>query len=546
MAITLQDIDDSLRADGIDPNTGYKLAQMPQTAQAQQGNGFINSLAQSAPVQGVLGAGDALRSFFTQSANMLPGVNIPDPRFGNGNAYDVGRFAGNVGTFVGGGEALDSWRALTAAKDIPLASQVASLLGKTGDGSFMGALPGVAKRAIGSGIYGALTNQDDRAGGAAEGSALSAGLDTLPGAFGLAGKLMSGFKPQQTMENIISALSGGKGLEENSQSLAQDIQNTFQQKVNEGQALYQPVFDQFGNSSLELNNPLRRLYNTPSQYLSLGNDVVGSYDRDLKDVHDQFLQDPTLQNAHSLQSQLGSSIRDLQATESKSGLTAADRSTLQGYQKAQQALKTDINQFLYSKSPDLANQYQSATQNWAQNVVPYLDNRGIAGIAKGDITNPRDITNIFKSPEPNVQKIVDDLPDDAKNKVLYSILGKTNATKSPQNLVNAFNKLDEQGLSSYVTPDLASQISQLSSAIGKRTNLDRLIGVGAGALLGHGLGIAPMAAELAGAAGGALFGPQLLSKIPSIGGNEFISTLAKNAYPGIKKAILANNIPGVQ
>jgi hypothetical protein len=302
--------------------------------------------------------------------------------------------------------------------------------------------------------------------GAAIGGSLGAASELAPAAIGATKNLASGamgaIQPQKYAQQLLSTLGGGNTLEGNAQSLAGDIQNAFANRVNQGNAQYAPVFDKYGNSPIynELNN------NSGNYQTFNPSDL--NYDRNLNKLHDQFTSDPTLQNAHNLQSQLGSSIRKLQASDVKGNLSVGDRSTMQGYQDAQGALKGDINNFLTTQDPMAANQYNAATANWAQNVTPYLENSKIAQIAKGDVTNPDSITTLFKSPEPELRQIVNDVGPSANNKILYAELGKTQANLTPEKLTTAYNSLDNKGLGSYVTPDLAQQFEQLSGKTSAR------------------------------------------------------------------------------
>jgi hypothetical protein len=353
---------------------------------------------------------------------------------------------------------------------------------------------------------------------------------------GMISRTVQAFQPQKVAENIMDTLSGGKNLEENAQSLAQDIQSAFKARKTEGNALYKPVFDAEGNNAI-----------TNENYTSLDKDVVDSYDRKLKNLHQNFVDNPTLQNAHDLQSQLGSSIRQLQTAVSKGTADISTRNALQGYQEAQNAIRNDINDYLTAKNPDLANQYQEATANWLQNVVPYTDNPKLAQIATGEITNPKNINNLFKNPEPEVQKIVDDLGTDAKNKILYSQIGKLNPKLTPDVLAQKLDPaaLDTQGLSSYLSPELQGQLNTLKSRINARNTLQRLVGGGSTYLgLSH-LGINPeVAASVATGAG--IYTPKVVnalsSRINTARLNNAIQDLLKQGSPTAKKIALAEGI----
>lgn len=501
------------------------LSQLEGNAAPQQNQSFLSQMANSPLVNGVLGAGDALTS--TLSAGLV------NPHNASGTAYNVGKFAGNVGGFLGGGELLDTARAGVEA--LPYVGQLAKLMG--GDG-----LTGASKfgadalrQGTGTAAYGALTNPDDRLKGAAEGfggGALGAGLPWAAKGVGAAANFI---RPQKYAEQLMDSLSGGKGLEDSGKSLAQDVKNTYEQKVNEGAALYKPVFDAEGDSKIYKG---KWQDNGNSAYGSLNPKLFDNYSQDVQDLHFAFGKNPTLQNAHNLQSQLGTEIRQ----NSKGNLSIADQNTVKGYQKAQSALKDDINNFMADKNPDLASQYQVATKNWAENVVPYIENPKISKMAKGDIENPRNISNIFRNPEADTQKVIDDMGPEASRKILYSELGKVKLT--PEKLAEAYGKLESKGLSSYVTPKLSDQFDTLLGRTKARNAAQFLAGgVGGGLLGGHtGIPYAEMLGTLLGAGVGA--GAHYLPKM-GIPLSSF-SNAAGAAYNPLRQAVLANAIPGAQ
>jgi hypothetical protein len=347
---------------------------------------------------------------------------------------------------------------------------------------------------------------------AAAGGTTSAALSLIP--FGL-GRATNGLQTQEYAQNILKNLSGGNSIEENGKSLAKDLQDAFNQKQAEAKALYSPVFDQYGENNIyPLVNPKAN-----SQYLNLDPDITDNFNnRSITSLHKTFMDSPTFQNAHNLQSQLGTAIRSIQNAQLKSGGSVADNLTLQGYQEARNALKSDMGSFLDNVNPQAASQYNLASQHFAQNVTPYLANPKLAQIAQGEITNPKTVTSLFQNPEPEMQQIVEDMGSGAANKILYSLLGKTQNNLTPQNLINAFNSLDKNGLSSYITPDLANQIQTLAAKTSSKNNTQNILGAAIGSHFGG----------VPGAAAGAWLTPKLAQALNS----PLASTLLKGIRKG--------------
>jgi hypothetical protein len=399
-----------------------------------------------------------------------------------------------------------------------------------------------AESAAGRILSGALfggTQADDPVKGAGEAGGLTAAVEAIPGVGKLAGKAFEAISPQKHAQQMLDSLGSGKSLEENAKSLARAIQDSYKNKMAEGGALYQPVFDKVGDTKLYdvITDPAN------SSYKNLSEDITKNYDIDLKDLHNNFVKNPTFNNAHELRSQLSSTIRQLSKNPAPEQAT---RNEIKAYQRAKNALDTDMDLFLSQATPDLASQYKAANTYWATNVAPYRENSRIAKIASGDITNPKNIANIFSAPEPETLQIVNDLGGGAAHKILYAELGKNKGKLTPEKLANAIGNLDKQGLSSYVTPEFEKQADTLANKIKLRNGAGLVASGLAGGGVGHAIGI-PYG-ETLGATIGAGLSPllnTLSGKIPSNSATaQQIARAISAGYRPLSKAIIANTING--
>jgi len=505
------------------------LAQLNDTSPQNQDDSILSTVANSPGIQAILGAGDAVRNTMASAANLLPGVNISPVQSGQGMAYDVGNIAGNIGTFMGGGELLDLAR--VGAEGIPLIGSIAKSLGGSGMAST------ISRQGIGSGIYGGLSTNQDRGDNAIIGAGEGAALSALP--FGV-GKIVQSqyFRPGLYAKNIIDKLNlnaapslntlngssasasandiknsilndlgSGQTLSDNAKSLTQRVNMAFKGRKEEGSGLYNSLFDNLSGSTIydevnlpktlstspnnnissfytktpllnglsewRLNNSGGKIFSS-GEYPSLSSDVLDSYNSNLKNMHNDFVQNPTLENAHTLQSQLGSEIRSFQKSDARGNLSISDKDVLGNYLQAKNALKTDMSNYLGKISSEYQDAYNEAKENWRTTVTPYFSRPTIAGMAKGNIENIGNIQAPFKNPSINIQRVVQDLGPDYQNKILYSQLGKMTPSSSPQNLVNAFNRLDEQGLGEYVTPQLSQRIGELQNQINQEKFLNKI------------------------------------------------------------------------
>lgn len=119
----------------------------------QQPQGLADKIANSSLGKVFLGAGNALGDI-PENIYKLAGLNIPNPIPSQNDPYfEGGQYLGGAEGLLGGGEVLDSVRAM--AEGLPLVGKIAASLGG-------GGWSGVGRRALGGAGYGALTNPDNR------------------------------------------------------------------------------------------------------------------------------------------------------------------------------------------------------------------------------------------------------------------------------------------------------------------------------------------------------------------------------------------------
>jgi hypothetical protein len=130
-----------------------------------------------------------------------------------------------------------------------------------------------------------------------------------------------------------------------------------------------------GNKSFEnLIESVERkdLPGTDHRYLDLNPEEVSTAyaDAGLKRLHKTFIKNPNLENAHTLQSQLGNQIRDI---NSKGKLaTPAEKYHRASYEYAKDILNNDIGKFLETTTGKGAEQlYKNAKKLYRETVVPH-------------------------------------------------------------------------------------------------------------------------------------------------------------------------------
>ncbi len=277
--------------------------------------------------------------------------------------------------------------------------------------------------------------------------------------------LINAFRPAKQVQSAMNTLGAGQGIEGNAQSAASDIKNLYDAKVKQGEANYQPIFKDYGDQKI-----------SQAQFNGLPQDVKDSISYGAKKLLANYQKDPTLENAHELQSQIGYDIRKF---ENNPALSPADNNTLDMNRDVRSSLLGDIKNYFSLNDSKAGQAYQDATNWWHNNIAPFRSNDKLMDIASGNITNPRNLTNIFKSPEPDLVDISNQLGDQFKNKVIYD--ATSSLASKPNKLSDALSNLENQRLSSYDNP----QIQELAKSLGRSLILKKGASK-AGLLLGAG------------------------------------------------------------
>lgn len=547
-------------------NVAARGAQVKDPTVLAQLNGTAaNPLQNSSLMQGIYGAGDAVRNNVAHIINTLDMSNVPgaaqsgislarpiqDVTNTNGGlAGKVGNVAGDVLTYASG-------------------AGLGGALGLGGEGAL-----GAAQKIAGAGAYGATQNPKDPITAAIENMGVQGLGDGLGSLFSPGAKVTPADLVNQKGQDILQGLSTSGGIENNAQDLASAIKANSDAVSEKGAQLYKdffntpnpidgtpigntPIYKQgispgedemMGQSTPSIGGKYAAFTPTPGMDADL--DSL-DYNRTLKSLDATFRNDPTVLNAHTLQSQLGYEIRQLQKSQSSGNLSIADGNTMQGYVQAQKALKSDLGDFLTSTDPALADQYSTAQSFHLNQVVPYRENPSISRIASGETVNPNSLSTLFKSPEPETQKVISDLGDQGKNQIIYGELAKSGG--DPDKMTTIFNNLDAKGLSSYITPKVQDSMNDLQSSIAnrditeadlanKRTNVQRGIGAVLGLAAAHPLSafLPPMTAEAMGAGIGGYLGPKVANALP----DNMLSKMITGPVSLGKSALIGSNVNG--
>ncbi len=324
-----------------DPYAKYEVkpTKQPENNPKQSGfERFVNHPYTQNTANAIIGAGDSLRDLLTLGFTK-------DLPLSSGKAYEGGKLAGEVGGFLAGGEALDAARA---------GLESASLIGKSAQWLGRNGLGGLTKRLTGSTLFGAAENPEDRSKGAETG--IKAGL--------LGEGLTAPFRAIGGAAELANPVNYAN-------KLAKNVKEGYQKSVMKQKAAYAPVTEKYGEHMVSV---------TPEKYLGFTEKQTKYFTPDVKKSYTTFLEEPTFNNLHKLQSQMGRDAARVSANPNKIN-TAQTLSSSRDY------LNKKVSSFL-SRDPEMAAQYESGKAISRDEVFPYLANPTLKKISKGLISSP--------------------------------------------------------------------------------------------------------------------------------------------------------------
>lgn len=208
----------------------------------------------------------------------------------------------------------------------------------------------------------------------------------------------------------------------------------------------------------------------------------------LRDIHQEYVKNPTFRNSDKLRSRLFKRINELSKRREAKTITDAGEKALDSLIRNRKALISDQDNLIKTFSPENQEKYGKFNQIWREDVRAYEDaNTTIKNIKNGHLKNitPDKITRAFSFPElnPQMQKVLNDIGPSGINNIVFNELGKASSPKQALKILDdlSFNK----GFERYLTPEIKSYMQQLRSQIRNRNAL--LWGAGfTGSALGAG------------------------------------------------------------
>lgn len=189
----------------------------------------------------------------------------------------------------------------------------------------------------------------------------------------------------------------------------------------------------------------------------------------LKNKINNFRENPTFDNAHTLQSMLGEMGSNL-----SSSAVGSERSIGGQYLKARNNIKDLMYQTISKTNPELAKKYTEMSDRFLEHIVPFKTNTALNKLLtkKGaQELGGENIGKIFSGNDAATTNVFNRLSDKSKDlllaqrlsKVVRNIPGK-DISVDENKLLNETSKLGRERLDKLVSGDTQNQISQIHDA----------------------------------------------------------------------------------
>jgi hypothetical protein len=278
-------------------------------------------------------------------------------------------------------------------------------------------------------------------------------------------------------KNLIQNLLGNTKIDKAHQPVLDELRKNYSSTVknsNENYGLLKKLAKErgyYGQSSLERAMGQKNAKSIEAQSSLNDIDKLPIKDDPLEDFVKKFKEMPSFENAHNMQSRLGSEGRYLLTSPDK-----IQKSLGAKYLNIRKDFVNDIlDSFKKNKDSDLAQGYRNATSWHKQNVVPYEKNRSINQVVtKRDLeeVNPENIHNTLTKDDESVKRVVQDLSPQSKNLMIAKKLSPAieqsetqGMNVDPQKLMQQLSKINTGKFNKLLSPENRDLIRNLEEQL---------------------------------------------------------------------------------
>jgi len=274
--------------------------------------------------------------------------------------------------------------------------------------------------------------------------------------------------PQAGNELLEHLGQGTNNKEESARKLATMIREKHNERVEESSQFFKHVFKKD-----------IKLYEKPDPLITTKLDKEMDILKRLKGMNVEplyykFKKNASIENGHWLKSELGTVVGDLERNTAK---TPADRATIANINNVRKTIETDIHDALkrhdLKSNENLLPMYKKGVELHKENVEPFRSTPKLREITVKGKETPKNIETIFDTPSNIVKengnkigpinKVIKDLPEEAKNLILHNKIGANAHINNHENLVNALHKAKNEGFSTYFNSHVNESIRNIEN-----------------------------------------------------------------------------------
>lgn len=308
----------------------------------------------------------------------------------------------------------------------------------------------------------------------------------VSGAASLGKKVINEVMPDQMAKNIMNKMMNGKTLEEHGRDLAENLKNTYQKVKGGISKKYNNLFSKDGIGDKELYpldepppkpedmsnvgyNSLFRNENVPEVYQPTRSGMPDfsnpSASNEYQSAFNSFNSSPTVRNAHELQSEMASEIRQIGKQINQARINGQPVTQMVNELRNMNNSRSTLFGKIKEVMGDHADDYEKLTDEYMEHVVPYHGDRALRDIVSGKVTNPprSTIGRIFSYPEEDTRKIISHLGGESQKDIVAQALGIQPKMATGKDVGEGFKRLYRSGYEDYLSKsdmNIAKQLSQ--------------------------------------------------------------------------------------
>lgn len=227
-----------------------------------------------------------------------------------------------------------------------------------------------------------------------------------------------------------------------------------------------------------------------SSYMKLKDSTSGYNDR-LNEAHAKFAENHSVRNADTLIKRLNEKMRPLIKQEKARTLDSGGRQELDHLRRNHKAVLGDMEDYVATLPKEQQGQYKDFRKMWSENVEPYRSSTAMANLSNQKLRKmtPTKVNSEFAfSNSPEIHKILSDIGEEGKNKILYNHLLKVKP-KDAEGMANALlDAKHKKGMEALVTPEMEKWATKMLHQV----HINRAL---------HGVGFAALGEQMFGHAG---------------------------------------------